>query len=249
MFVCACCVWKASLMAQTVKNLPAVKERWCDPWVGKSPWKSAWQPTPVFLPGESPWTEEPQFSSVVQSCLTLCNPVDCSTPGFPVHHQKTLCTSGLRRKEQWPHKRLSLWVSSSLQQRRGSTVACCEVSGTEYNSPGSLGACWHKSFWRRTAIAAITPTIVWPQAKLQGGEEFYPSTENWIKDLLSMAPPIRARPDSPTVSPSHQEASTSLLSLSIRGQTEWKPQSQKTNQTDHMDHSLVSLNETMSQAM
>ena len=28
-----------------------------------------------------------QFSSVTQSCLTLCNPMDCSTPGFPVHHQ------------------------------------------------------------------------------------------------------------------------------------------------------------------
>ena len=28
-----------------------------------------------------------QFSSVTQSCLTLCNPIDCSTPGFPVHHQ------------------------------------------------------------------------------------------------------------------------------------------------------------------
>ena len=28
-----------------------------------------------------------QFSSVAQSSLTLCNPMDCSTPGFPVHHQ------------------------------------------------------------------------------------------------------------------------------------------------------------------
>ena len=27
-------------------------------WVGKIPWRRAWQPTPVFLPGESPWTEE-----------------------------------------------------------------------------------------------------------------------------------------------------------------------------------------------
>ena len=27
-----------------------------------------------------------QFSSVAQSCLTLCNPMDCSTPGFLVHH-------------------------------------------------------------------------------------------------------------------------------------------------------------------
>ena len=28
-----------------------------------------------------------EFSSVTQSCLTLCNPMDCSTPGLPVHHQ------------------------------------------------------------------------------------------------------------------------------------------------------------------
>ena len=30
-----------------------------DPWVRKIPWRREWQPTPVFLPGESPWTEEP----------------------------------------------------------------------------------------------------------------------------------------------------------------------------------------------
>ena len=30
-----------------------------DPRVGKIPWRKAWQPIPVFLPGESPWTEEP----------------------------------------------------------------------------------------------------------------------------------------------------------------------------------------------
>ena len=28
-----------------------------------------------------------QFSSVTQSCLTLCNPMNRSTPGLPVHHQ------------------------------------------------------------------------------------------------------------------------------------------------------------------
>ena len=28
-----------------------------------------------------------QFSSVAQSCLTLCDPMNCSTPGLPVHHQ------------------------------------------------------------------------------------------------------------------------------------------------------------------
>ena len=30
-----------------------------NPWVGKIPWVRVWQPTPVFSPGESPWTEEP----------------------------------------------------------------------------------------------------------------------------------------------------------------------------------------------
>ena len=28
-----------------------------------------------------------QFSSVIQSYLTLCGPMDCSMPGFPIHHQ------------------------------------------------------------------------------------------------------------------------------------------------------------------
>ena len=28
-----------------------------------------------------------QFNSVAQSCPTLCDPMNCSTPGLPVHHQ------------------------------------------------------------------------------------------------------------------------------------------------------------------
>ena len=28
-----------------------------------------------------------QFNSVAQSCLTFCNHMDCSMPGFPVHHK------------------------------------------------------------------------------------------------------------------------------------------------------------------
>ena len=30
-----------------------------NPWVRKMPWRRKWQHTPVFLPGKSPWTEEP----------------------------------------------------------------------------------------------------------------------------------------------------------------------------------------------
>ena len=32
-------------------------------------------------------TKDERFSSVAQSCPTLCDPMNCSTPGFPVHHQ------------------------------------------------------------------------------------------------------------------------------------------------------------------
>ena len=34
----------------------------------------------------STWRLSTQFSTVAQSCLTLCDPMDCSTPGLPVHH-------------------------------------------------------------------------------------------------------------------------------------------------------------------
>ena len=33
------------------------------------------------------WLSSVQFSSVAQSCPTLCDPTNCSTPGLPVHHQ------------------------------------------------------------------------------------------------------------------------------------------------------------------
>ena len=35
------------------------RRRGFSPWVRKIPWRRAWQPTPVFLPGESAWTKEP----------------------------------------------------------------------------------------------------------------------------------------------------------------------------------------------
>ena len=47
---------RASQVALVVKNPPAkagrLKRRWFDHWVGKIPCRRAWQPAPVFLPGE-----------------------------------------------------------------------------------------------------------------------------------------------------------------------------------------------------
>ena len=44
------------------------------------------------------------FSSVTQSCLTLCDPMNCSTPGLPVHHQL------LESTQTHVH-----WVSDAIQ--------------------------------------------------------------------------------------------------------------------------------------
>ena len=52
-----------------------------DPWFGKIPWRRAWQLTPVFLPGESPWAEE---GGGLQS-------MDCK----PVDMTEQLCTAQL----------------------------------------------------------------------------------------------------------------------------------------------------------
>ena len=45
-------IW-ASLIGQSVKNLRAVQETWVRSLVRKIAWRRKWQPTPVFLPGES----------------------------------------------------------------------------------------------------------------------------------------------------------------------------------------------------
>ena len=42
-----------SLVAQMVKNLPAMQETWVQSLGWEDPWRKEWQPTPVSLPGES----------------------------------------------------------------------------------------------------------------------------------------------------------------------------------------------------
>ena len=58
-----------------------------------------------------------QFSSVAQSCPTLCDPMDCSTPGLPVHHQLLEFTNSCSLS-RWCHPTISSAVlpfSSCLQ--------------------------------------------------------------------------------------------------------------------------------------
>ena len=49
----------------------------------------------------------PQFSPVAQSCPTLCDPMNCSTPGLPVHHQLPEFTQTSRPSSRWCHPAIS----------------------------------------------------------------------------------------------------------------------------------------------
>ena len=62
--------------------------------IAKCPWEQNWNllRTSDSIPmSVSPWRLpcllSVQFSSVAQSCPTLSDPMNCSTPGLPVHHQ------------------------------------------------------------------------------------------------------------------------------------------------------------------
>ena len=62
-------------------------ELWCWKRLLRVPW-TARRSNQSLLKEISPeYQLEVQFSSVVQSCLTLCSPMDHITPGLPVHHQ------------------------------------------------------------------------------------------------------------------------------------------------------------------
>ena len=80
-----------------------------DPWIGKIPWRRAWQPTPVFLPGESPWAEEPGRLQSMRSQ-----------------------TVGHNRMIKQQH--FSLWVKSKMEENNINSF-CKEYINTISNNP------------------------------------------------------------------------------------------------------------------
>ena len=85
------------MYAKSLQSCPTLCDpRLLCPWVfsRQEYWSGLLCPPPG---GQSPsnadlitslsWLNTLQVSSVPQLCLTLCDPLDCSTPGFSVHHQ------------------------------------------------------------------------------------------------------------------------------------------------------------------
>ena len=73
-----------------------------DPWVGKIAWRREWLLThDLQIFSLSLWlvfSSSLLLFSVTQSCPTLCDPMDCSPPGFPVlHHLLELTQTQVHR--------------------------------------------------------------------------------------------------------------------------------------------------------
>ena len=72
---------------------------------GFSPWSGNWDPELTA------W-----FSSVTQLCLTLCDLMDCSMPGFPVYNQLPELTQTHNPSSRWWHPTISSSVPFSCLQ-------------------------------------------------------------------------------------------------------------------------------------
>ena len=62
-------------------------ELWCWRRLLRFPWTAKRSNQSILKEISPEYSLEVQFSSVAQSCPTLCDPMDCGTPGLPVHHQ------------------------------------------------------------------------------------------------------------------------------------------------------------------
>ena len=114
-------------------------------------------------------------------------------------------------------------VQVCLQEKHGSAVACCRFEGNEWGS-----GCMGPFQWGHHYLHYLHHSLASGQTT---GREHSSAHQQKIglKIYWAWSHPSEQDPVFPSVRVSHPEASINLLSTSIRGQTEWKPQSHKTN--------------------
>ena len=115
------------------------------PGLGRSPWKRAWQPTPVFLPGESPWTKEPGYSLCshkewdtserLSTAQVGCNGLD------PQKEQKAIQSWSLLDLEfsiqqQW-------WSCQKAERAQGPVSRDTTLTVKEGTTSCSQTTCWY----------------------------------------------------------------------------------------------------------
>ena len=165
--------------------------------------------------------------------------MDCSMPSFPVHQQLPELT------QTHVH-----WVGDTIQPSHPLSpllLPSIFPSIRVFSKESFLCIRWPKywnfsfsisPFSEYSGLISFRPPSVWSQVKQQGGNTAPPINRKLDKRLTEHGPTHQNKTQYPPQSlPSGSFHKP--LSFSIRGQTDWKPQSQKTNQSNHMDHSLL----------
>ena len=145
--------------------------------------------------------------------LSLLNNAPVKTQEF-VHWQsnrllegtnKTLCTPGLRRKEQWPHERLTQtcpWVSRRLRRRCGLVVAC-------YRQGALSAQCMHGTFRRRSPVSSLPP----PQSA---------AAAESLQSCPTLCDPIGRSPPGSPISEILQARTLEWVAISFSNVWKWK---------------------------
>ena len=117
----------------------------------------------------------------MQSCATLCNPVDCSMPGFPVHHQLITTCSNSCPSSQWCHAS----ISSSVVP-----FSCFKLSSFRVFSNESVLCIRWPKFWSLSSLFSILATLpgLWDLSSL---------TRHWTCALRSESTVLTTRPEFP----------------------------------------------------
>ena len=113
--------------------------------------------------------------SVSQSCLTLCNPTDCSTPGFPVLH----CLS------EFTHSRVH-WISDAIQPSHPLLLP----------SPPALSLSKHQGLFQWVSSSHQVAKVLELQLQHQSFNEYselFSFRIHWI-DLLAVQGTLESSP-------------------------------------------------------
>jgi len=182
-----------------------------------------------------PWTARRSNQSILKETRPGCSLAELmlklntlATSCKELTHWKRLwCWEGFGAGGQGDNRGWDGWMASSTRW------TCVWVNSGSWWWTGRPGLLWFMGSQRVGHNWAPELTYLNRRERTQ----LHPSTENRIQYLLSMALPIRTRPSFPLCHSIPLGSFRKPLILHQR-KTVWKPQSQKTNQFNHMGHSL-----------
>ena len=126
------------------------------PWIGKISWRRAWQPTPVCSKDRGAWQATVHAAAAaksLQSCLTLCDPIDGSPSGFPIPgilQARTLEWVAFSFSNAWKWK---------VKVKSLSRVQLLATSWTAaYQAPLSMGFS-RQEYWSRVPLPSPLQSI------------------------------------------------------------------------------------------